>query len=135
MMLTFAAALVGALLAATTPIIERHIVDEVIIAHRSSLLPWLAALVAIGALTFLASRIRRFRAAKVVLEVQYHVRNAVHRQLQRLDVASHQAMPTGQLVSRISTDAGVMVRVLSYLPALSSNVLPTQRATEVAMIR
>ncbi|GAA0622294.1 ABC transporter ATP-binding protein [Kutzneria viridogrisea] len=121
--LTFGAAVLGALLAAATPIIERHLVDEVIVAHRSPLAPWLGALVLIGVLTFFASRTRRYHAAKVVLEVQYHVRNAVHEQLQRLDVASHQAMPTGQLVSRITSDAGVMVRVLSYLPSLSSNVL------------
>lgn len=123
LVLTFAAALAGAGLAAVTPLLERHIVDDVILTHRSALLPWLGSLIAVGVLTFFASRIRRFRAAKVVLEVQYQIRNAVHEQLQRLDIGSHQSMPTGQLVSRISTDAGVMVRVLSYLPALSSNVL------------
>jgi ATP-binding cassette subfamily B protein len=123
LLLTFTAALAGAGLAAVTPLLERHIVDDVILTHRSALLPWLSALVGIGVLTFVASRIRRYRAAKVVLEVQYQIRNAVHEQLQRLDIASHQSMPTGQLVSRIATDAGVMVRVLSYLPALSSNVL------------
>ncbi|MEV6611433.1 ABC transporter ATP-binding protein [Kutzneria sp. NPDC051319] len=123
MVMTFTAALAGAGLAAVTPLLERHIVDDVILTHKSALLPWLGALVAVGVLTFAASRIRRYRAAKVVLEVQYQIRNAVHEQLQRLDIGSHQAMPTGQLVSRISTDAGVMVRVLSYLPSLSSNVL------------
>ena len=123
LVLTFTAALAGAGLAAVTPLLERHIVDDTILNHRSPLLPWLVALTAVGVLTFVASRIRRYRAAKVVLEVQYQIRNAVHEQLQRLDIASHQSMPTGQLVSRISTDAGVMVRVLSYLPALSSNVL------------
>ncbi|MFC0435724.1 ABC transporter ATP-binding protein [Kutzneria buriramensis] len=123
LLLTFTAALAGAGLAAVTPLLERHIVDDVILTHRSALLPWLLALIAVGVLAFAASRIRRYRAAKVVLEVQYQIRNAVHEQLQRLDIGSHQAMPTGQLVSRIATDAGVMVRVLSYLPALSSNVL------------
>ena len=123
LVLTFTAALVGAGLAAATPLVERHIVDNVIVAHTSSPWPWLTALLGLGVLTFVASRIRRYRAAKVVLEVQYQIRNAVHEQLQRLDVGSHQAMPTGQLVSRISSDAGIMVRVLSYLPALSSNVL------------
>lgn len=45
MVLTFAAALAGAGLAAVTPLLERHIVDDVILTHRSALSPWLGALV------------------------------------------------------------------------------------------
>jgi len=57
------AAVVGSGAQAVVPLIERQIVDNVIVHHRSPLWPWLAALVALGAIGFGAAYLRRYREA------------------------------------------------------------------------
>jgi ATP-binding cassette subfamily B protein len=121
--ISVAAAIAGALLAVAVPVAERVVVDDVVVGHSGSLLPWLATLLLLGLGTFLASHLRRYRASKVLLEVQYELRNAAHEQLQRLDLTSHQAMPVGQLVSRLTADTTTLVQVLSALPTMGGSIV------------
>ncbi|MDQ6613496.1 MAG: ABC transporter ATP-binding protein/permease, partial [Actinomycetota bacterium] len=121
--LAFGAALLGSGLAAATPAVERQIVDNVILHHRSPLAPWLLALAGAGALRFGAAFVRRFIGGRVSLDVQYDIRNTVYDQLQRLDFARHDEMQTGQLVSRANSDVGLIQGLLAFLPLMSGNVL------------
>src|SRR2546428_2727393 len=89
---------------AATPVVERTIVDDVVLAHRLPLAPWLGLLVGLGVVAFGTARTRRFYSARTVLEISYQLRNALHDQLQRLDLANHNDLPAGQLVSRASAD-------------------------------
>jgi ATP-binding cassette subfamily B protein len=119
----FAAALVGSALAAATPAVERQIVDNVILHHRSPLAPWLALLMMAGAVRFGAAYVRRFIGGRVSLDVQYDIRNTVYDQLQRLDFARHDEMQTGQLVSRANSDVGLIQGLLAFLPLMTGNFL------------
>ncbi len=121
--MAFAAALVGSALAAATPAVERQIVDNVILHHRSPLAPWLAFLMLAGALRFGAAYVRRFIGGRVSLDVQYDIRNTVYDQLQRLDFARHDEMQTGQLVSRANSDVGLIQSLLAFLPLMTGNFL------------
>jgi ATP-binding cassette subfamily B protein len=121
--LALGAAVVGSGAQATAPLIERQIVDNVILHRRAPLLPWLAVLVLIGVIAFGAAYFRRYRGGRVALDVQYDLRNAMFDKLQSLDFASHDRMPTGQLVSRANSDATLVQGLLSYFPNVTSNLL------------
>src|SRR3954452_7633692 len=71
---TFVAGLVWAGVSTAVPAVERHVVDDVILASRSSLTPWLLLLFALGVTGFVAARTRRFNSSKVMLEVSYGLR-------------------------------------------------------------
>ena len=123
MIIALVAASVGQSVAALTPLVERHIIDRSIIVHASPLAVWIAVLVAAGVVRFGAAYVRRFWAGRVSLEVQYDLRTAVYDTLQRLDFARHDEMQTGQLVSRASSDIGLIQGLLAFLPIVLANVL------------
>ena len=121
--LAFGAAAAGSAAAAGTPVVERQIVDNVILAHHSTLAPWLFVLLGAGVLRFGAAYVRRFVGGRVSFDVQYDIRNTIYNQLQRLDFARHDEMQTGQLVSRANSDVGLIQGLLAYLPLMTGNVL------------
>ena len=120
---TFVAGLVWAGVSTLVPVVERHVVDDVILASRSPLTPWLVLLFALGTVGFVAARTRRFHSSKVMLEVSFGLRGAIHRELQRLDLQAHGEMATGQLVSRANSDISLVLTVLRVLPTLTSNLV------------
>jgi ATP-binding cassette subfamily B protein len=119
----FGAAVLGAACQAGAPLLERQIVDGVIVERTSSLLPWLLALIAVAAGAFLAAHLRRYRGGKVALEVQYDLRNEMQAHLQHMDFASLDRMPTGQLVARASSDTTLVQGLLMFIPMMSGNLL------------
>ncbi len=121
--LAFGAAALGSAVAAGTPVVERQIVDNVILAHHSTLAPWLFLLLAGGVVRFGAAYVRRFVGGRVGFAVQYDIRNTIYNQLQRLDFARHDEMQTGQLVSRANSDVGLIQGLLAFLPLMTGNVL------------
>ncbi|MCU1453476.1 MAG: putative transporter ATP-binding protein [Acidimicrobiales bacterium] len=117
------AAGVGQLVAAATPLIERYLVDNAVVARRAPVAPWVALLVLAGLARFAAAYVRRYWAGRVSLEVQNDLRTQVYDNLQRLDVARHDQMATGQLVSRAISDIGLIQGLLAFLPMVLSNLL------------
>src|SRR5439155_9152902 len=87
------------------------------------LAPWLTLLVVAGVVGFVAAYIRRFVGGRVALDVQFDLRNAVYERLQRLDFASHDNLHTGQLVSRASSDVGLIQGLLSFMPIMLGNLV------------
>ena len=123
LVIAFAGALVGSLAQVIVPLIERQIVDNVIVRHSSPLAPWLAALLGLGVVTFVGAYFRRYRGGRVALDVQYDLRNAMQEHLQGLDFANLDRMPTGQLVARANSDSMLVQGLLSFLPIMSGNIL------------
>jgi len=121
--LSFAAALLGSACQVFVPLVARQIVDNVIIAKNSPLLPWLVLLVALAALTFAFAYQRRYRGGKVALEVQNDLRNDMHDHLQKMDFSSLNSMSTGQLVSRANSDSTLVQGLLNMLPIMSGNII------------
>ena len=119
----FGAALAGGAISAAVPAVERQIIDQVIVAHRQPLAPWLGLLAVLAVATFAMAYVRRFVGGRVSLDVQYDLRNAIFDQLQRLDSARHDELQTGQLVSRANSDVGLLQGLLAFLPVMSGNVL------------
>ncbi len=122
-MLSLGAAVAGGICQTVVPLIERQIVDNVILRHVSALWPWLVALVALAGATFGFSYLRRYRGGKVALQVQYDVRNGMHDHLQAMDAGNLDQMPTGQLVGRANSDSTLVQGLLNFFPIMSSNVM------------
>ncbi|WIE55904.1 ABC transporter ATP-binding protein [Curtobacterium sp. MCBD17_003] len=121
--ISLVAALLGSLCQVVVPLVARRIVDGVIVAHTSPPGPWLALLLALAAATFGFTYLRRYRGGRVALEVQNDLRNDMHDHLQRMDFASLDQMPTGQLVSRANSDSALVQGLLNMLPIMSGNVI------------
>lgn len=121
--LAFGFALLGSAVTAATPAIERQVIDNVIVVHRSALAPWIIVLVVFALTSFAATYVRRYVGGRVGLDVQFDLRNAIFDQLQRLDFARHDQLQTGQLVSRANSDVGLLQGLLAFLPIMSGNIL------------
>ncbi|HEX4108776.1 MAG TPA: ABC transporter ATP-binding protein [Solirubrobacteraceae bacterium] len=105
------------------PLVERQIVDHVIVHHRSSLWPWLTLLVVLAIAAFAFSYVRRYHGGRVGLAVQYDLRNAMHEHLQHMDLENLAHMSTGQLVARANSDSTLVQGLLGFFPTMSGNAL------------
>jgi ATP-binding cassette, subfamily B, bacterial len=117
------ASVAGLAVAALTPLVQKVIVDDVVLADRRPLTPWLALLVAAGLFRFGAAHVRRFVGGRVGLGVQHDLRTAIFERLQRLDFARHDEAQTGQLVSRAGADVTLVQGLLAYLPLQLGNLV------------
>ena len=122
-MLSLGAAVLGSAAQTVVPLVERQIVDGVILSHHSALWPWLVLLIILSAVAFGLAYIRRYLGGRVALAVQYDLRNAMHDHLQAMDAENLDQMPTGQLVGRANSDSTLVQGLLSFFPIMSSNVL------------
>ncbi|MFF0086645.1 ABC transporter ATP-binding protein [Streptomyces canus] len=107
----------------TTPLVVRQVIDGVILTHGSGLWPWLALVLALGAVTVCFEFLRRLTGARLALEVECDLRNAMHDCLQSMDAENRDRMPTGQLVGRANSDTTLVQGLLNYFPFLSSDAL------------
>ena len=109
--------MLGSVCQTLVPLIERQIVDGVILSRRSAPL----AVVGCGwsfwrSAAFGFAYIRRYRGGRVALAVQYDLRNDMHDHLQSLDFDNLNRMPTGQLVARANSDADARAGPAQLLP-------------------
>ena len=116
-------AVVGQVVVALTPVIEKVVIDDVIKSNDQPLWPWIVLLIGAAVVGFVAAYIRRYVGGRVALDVQYDLRNAIFERLQRLDFARHDELPTGQLVSRASSDLGLIQGLLSFTPIMVGNIV------------
>ncbi len=119
----FGASLVGLTITALTPVIQKVVIDDVVLTRSRPLAPWLALLVVAGLARFGAAHVRRYIGGRVALGVQYDLRNDVYARLQRLDFARHDEFQTGQLVSRAISDVTLVQGLLAFLPLFTGNVV------------
>ena len=120
-------ALGGALLAsaatAAVPLIQRRIIDDVIVTHRESIWPLAIALLGTAVLSFAGIYLRRYRGGQLSLDVQYDLRNDLFGALTKLDGARQDEIHTGQLVGRSITDLNMVQSVLSMVPVTLGNIM------------
>ena len=121
--ISLGAAVLGSVCQTIVPLVERQIVDNVILVHQSPLWPWLVLLIALAVGVLVFSYVRRYRGGRVALGVQYDLRNDMHDHLQSMDFDNLNRMPTGQLVARANSDTTLVQGLLSFFPIMSGNIL------------
>jgi ATP-binding cassette subfamily B protein len=121
--IAFGVSLGTTLITVSIPLIERAVIDNVIITPTEPLAPLLALLVGLGLINFWLSYVRRFVGGRYAIDVQHDLRTAIFERLQTLDFARHDELPTGQLVSRASSDLALIQALLAFLPLVTGNVV------------
>ncbi|SDS41543.1 ABC transporter ATP-binding protein [Actinopolymorpha singaporensis] len=120
---SFGGAIVAMAASAFVPLVQRQIVDHVIIARTAPMLPWIGVLLALGLTTFGAGFVRRYLGGRLALDVQHAIRGDLFRALSRLDGARQDELHTGQVVSRSISDIMMVQGLLQMLPMMLGNLL------------
>jgi ATP-binding cassette subfamily B protein len=120
-------ALTGALAAtvatAAIPLVQRQIIDNVIVTQRQSIWPLAGLLVVAAAVNFYGIYLRRYRGGRLSLDVQHELRTDLFDSLSRLDGARQDEMRTGQLVGRAISDLNMVQGLLSMVPVTLGNIV------------
>jgi ATP-binding cassette subfamily B protein len=104
------------------PLLERHIVDGVILSHTASLWPWLISRLVLAPAAFGFAYQRRYRGGRVALADSTTCATTCTRTC-KMDFANLDRMPTGQLVARATSDSALVQGLLNPLPNMAGNVL------------
>ena len=101
---------------ASIPLVQRQIIDNVIVTQRESIWPLAGLLVIAAAVNFGGIYLRRYRGGKLSLDVQHDLRTELFDSLSRLDGARQDEIHTGQLVGRSISDLNMVQSILSMVP-------------------
>jgi ATP-binding cassette subfamily B protein len=107
----------------TIPLLQRDIIDNVIVVRRESVWPLAIGLLLAAAANFLGTYMRRYRGGKMALDVQHTMRTELFGSLSRLDGARQDEIHTGQLVGRSISDINMAQQLLQWIPLVLSSVL------------
>ena len=120
-------ALIGAALytaaTLTIPLLQRDVIDNVIVSHKQSVWPLAIGLVIAAVANFAGVYMRRYRGGKTALDVQHAMRTEVFESLSRLDGARQDEIHTGQLVGRSISDINMVQGLLSWVPLILGSLL------------
>jgi ATP-binding cassette subfamily B protein len=120
-------ALAGSLLyvaaSLTIPLLQRAVIDNVIVTRRESVWPLASGLLIAAAANFAGIYMRRFRGGKTALDVQHAMRTDLFDSLSRLDGARQDEIHTGQLVGRSISDLNMVQGLLQWMPLTLGSVL------------
>jgi ATP-binding cassette subfamily B protein len=95
-----------------TPVIAAQAIDAAVAGDRVEVYWWAAAVVAVGLVETVAGAGRHVFAMRNRAQGLAHVRDGLLEQALRLDARFHDRFPPGDLMSRSSSDAEVVSRVL-----------------------
>jgi ATP-binding cassette subfamily B protein len=120
-------ALAGALLytvaTLTIPLLQRDIIDNVIVTDRQSVWPLAIGLIIAAAANFAGVYLRRYRGGKMALDVQHSMRTELFESLSNLDGARQDEIHTGQLVGRSISDINMVQGLLQWMPLIIGSVV------------
>ena len=113
--LTFAAALLATLAQLAVPLITAAVVDGPIAeGDRAGLVPLLGLALVFGVAEAGLFFLRRWAMTQSCLAIERDLRGALYERLQRLPVAFHDRWPSGQLLSRASSDMSTVRRFVGF---------------------
>lgn len=104
------------------PLIQKFILDDVVLARRRPLVPWLAALLVVGIVGFGLQYQRRYLAAKTSLELMHRLRVAIQHHLHTLDAASQEQLSTGDVMARATGDVTLLQQFVNQIPQMVANL-------------
>src|SRR5580658_4952266 len=115
--------LAATLATAAIPLVQRQIIDNVIVTHRQSIWPLAWLLIGVAAVNFGGTYLRRFKGGQLSLDVQHDLRTELFDSLSRLDGARQDEIRTGQLVGRSISDLNMVQGIMSMVPVTLGNLV------------
>jgi ATP-binding cassette, subfamily B, bacterial len=115
--------LAATLATAAIPLVQRQIIDDVIVTHRQSVWPLAGLLVVAAAVNFAGIYLRRYHGGRLSLDVQHDLRTELFDSLSRLDGARQDEIRTGQLVGRSISDLNMVQGIMSMVPVTLGNLV------------
>jgi ATP-binding cassette, subfamily B, bacterial len=116
-------ALAATVATAAIPLVQRQVIDNVIVTHKQSIWPLAGLLVLAAAVNFGGIYLRRYRGGQLSLDVQHDLRTELFGSLSRLDGARQDEIHTGQLVGRSISDLNMVQGLLSMVPVTLGNIV------------
>ena len=108
---------------AAIPLVQRRIIDDVIVTDRESIWPLAGLLLVAAAVNFGSIYLRRYYGGRLSLDVQHELRTELFDSLSRLDGARQDEIHTGQLVGRSISDLNMVQSILSMVPITLGNLV------------
>src|SRR5580693_3724898 len=105
------------------PLLQRDVIDNVILTHRDSIWPLAIGLFIAAVLNFVGVYSRRFLGGQLALDVQHELRTELFDSLTRLDGTRQDEIHTGQLVGRSISDINMVQQLVQWLPLTLGSVL------------
>ena len=121
-LISLGGALVATVATAAIPLVQRNIIDNVIVTHRQSIWPLAGLLLIAAAVNFAGIYLRRYHGGRLSLDVQHELRTELFDSLSRLDGARQDEIYTGQLVGRSISDLNMVQSILSMVPITLGNL-------------
>jgi ATP-binding cassette, subfamily B, bacterial len=121
--IALAGSLVAAVASLIIPLLQRSVIDNVIVVNRESIWPLAIGLLITAAANFGGVYARRYRGGKMALEVQHTMRTELFDSLSRLDGARQDEIHTGQLVGRSISDLNMVQGLLQWMPLTLGSVI------------
>ena len=118
------------------PLVQAVILDDAVLADQRPLAPWIALLIAVGVVSFVANYGRRRLGGRAAVDVQRDLQVAVHHHMQYLDPARRDQLRAGDIMSRATSDI-TLIQVFLQQLAMSIGVVrcrPCQAATPFTSI-
>ena len=122
MLISLGGALVATVATAAIPLLQRQIIDHVIVTHQQSIWPLAALLLVAAGVNFGGIYLRRYYGGRLSLDVQHEMRTELFAALSRLDGARQDEIYTGQLVGRSISDLNMVQSILSMVPITLGNL-------------
>jgi ATP-binding cassette subfamily B protein len=125
---TAAVAIVGALIwmasVVAIPYVISLVIDDAILADdRTMLLALVGVLLVIGVIQAIGIGVRRYHGFKLSYRAEADLRNRMFTHIQRLAFSFHDETPTGQLMSRASSDLSQVRLIFALLPIALANIV------------
>ncbi len=118
-----AGALAATAATAAIPLVQRQIIDNVIVTHQQSIWPLAGLLIVAAVVNFGGIYLRRYRGGRLSLDVQHDLRTELFAALSRLDGTRQDEIRTGQLVGRSISDLNMVQGILSMVPVTLGNLV------------
>jgi ABC-type multidrug transport system fused ATPase/permease subunit len=115
-------------------LVQRIIIDDAVLSDAAPLAPWVATLVAMGALTYGLGYVRRSLGGRVAVDVQHDLQVELHRHLQHLDAAGRDGLRTGDVMSRAAADTTLIQLYLQQLSMTVGNLALVAVALVVMLV-
>jgi ATP-binding cassette subfamily B protein len=107
---------------AAIPLVQRRIIDDVIVTPRESIWPLAGLLLVAAAVNFGGIYLRRYYGGRLSLDVQHDLRTDLFGSLSRLDGARQDEIRTGQLVGRSISDLNMVQGIMSMVPVTLGSI-------------